>query len=132
MIKGEDMKKSRKSSAVGVARRKSTTRVSTGKSRRGTRKTSGNGKSCPTGMRVDRFFTKEGQDVLGDVKYARRSCKITNPDGTAVFSMDGAEIPADWSQLATDIMVSKYFRKAQAPQFADGADPAARRTAQGR
>src|SRR6185369_4427398 len=36
----------------------------------------------------------------------------TNPDGSVVFKMDGAEIPADWSQLATDIVVSKYFRKA--------------------
>ncbi len=37
---------------------------------------------------------------------------ITNPDGSVVFQMDGAEMPAAWSQLATDIVVSKYFRKA--------------------
>jgi len=37
---------------------------------------------------------------------------ISNPDGSQVFRMDGAEIPAGWSQLATDIVVSKYFRKA--------------------
>src|SRR6202042_3863138 len=37
---------------------------------------------------------------------------IPNPDGSIVFKMDGAEIPSGWSQLATDIVVSKYFRKA--------------------
>jgi len=78
---------------------------------------------CPSGLTFTRLFTKAGEDVLAGVKYARRSCKIANPDGTSVFSMEGAEIPADWSQLATDIMVSKYFRKAQVPQFAEGDDP---------
>ncbi|KAA0214842.1 vitamin B12-dependent ribonucleotide reductase [bacterium] len=79
--------------------------------------------TCPSGLSFTRLFTKPGEDVYATVKYARRSCKITNPDGSVVFSMDGAEIPADWSQLATDIMVSKYFRKAQVPQFAEGVDP---------
>ena len=44
--------------------------------------------------------------------WERRTSVITNPDGSVVFKMDGAEIPAGWSQLATDIVVSKYFRKA--------------------
>ncbi|MBX3460479.1 MAG: adenosylcobalamin-dependent ribonucleoside-diphosphate reductase [Planctomycetes bacterium] len=80
-------------------------------------------KLCPTGVAIPRHFTKAGQDVLGSVKYARRGTKITNPDGSVVFQMDGAEIPTDWSQLATDIMISKYFRKAQVPQYPEGADP---------
>ncbi len=79
--------------------------------------------SCPSGLTFTRLFTKAGEDVFAGVKYARRSCKITNPDGSIVFAMDGAEMPADWSQLATDIMVSKYFRKAQVPQYAEGDDP---------
>src|SRR5690606_13441236 len=41
-----------------------------------------------------------------------RDSVITNPDGSVVFEMRGAEIPDSWSQLATDIAVSKYFRKA--------------------
>ncbi|MCA8918864.1 MAG: vitamin B12-dependent ribonucleotide reductase, partial [Planctomycetes bacterium] len=82
-----------------------------------------NSKACPTGLAIPRIFTKKGEDVLANVKYARRGTKITNPDGSIVFQMDGAEIPADWSQLATDIMISKYFRKAQVPQYAEGADP---------
>ncbi|MCA8916632.1 MAG: adenosylcobalamin-dependent ribonucleoside-diphosphate reductase [Planctomycetes bacterium] len=80
-------------------------------------------KSCPTGVAIPRVFTKPGEDVLGKVKYARRGTKITNPDGSVVFQMDGAEIPADWSQLATDIMISKYFRKAQVPQYKEGENP---------
>jgi ribonucleoside-diphosphate reductase alpha chain len=80
-------------------------------------------KVCPTGVNIPRRFTRAGEDVLGSVKYARRGTKITNPDGSIVFQMDGAEIPTDWSQLATDIMISKYFRKAQVPQFKEGADP---------
>ena len=44
--------------------------------------------------------------------WERRKSIITNPDGSVVFKMDGAEIPKAWSQLATDIVVSKYFRKA--------------------
>jgi hypothetical protein len=76
--------------------------------------------TCPSGLTFTRLFTKPGENVFAGVKYARRSCKITNPDGSVVFAMDGAEIPAEWSQLATDIMVSKYFRKAQVPQFAEG------------
>ena len=80
-------------------------------------------KTCPSGVTIPRVFSKKGEDVLANVKYARRGTKITNPDGSIVFQMDGAEIPTDWSQLATDIMISKYFRKAQVPQYAEGADP---------
>ena len=67
-------------------------------------------------MRITRRFTKSGQDALGSVKYERRTSRITNPDGSVVFEMNDAEIPVQWSQLATDIMVSKYFRKAGVPQ----------------
>src|SRR5262249_24498337 len=48
----------------------------------------------------------------GELVYERRSSVITNPDGSIVFKMEGAEIPSTWSQLATDIVISKYFRKA--------------------
>ncbi|HEX8339723.1 MAG TPA: LAGLIDADG family homing endonuclease, partial [Tepidisphaeraceae bacterium] len=67
-------------------------------------------------MKITRRFTKEGQDVFSTVKWEKRTSRITNPDGSIVFEMTGAEIPAKWSQLATDIMVSKYFRKAGVPQ----------------
>ncbi len=64
------------------------------------------------GVPVRRLFTQAGKDPLDAVVYERRNSAITNPDGSIVFKMDGAEIPASWSQLATDIVISKYFRKA--------------------
>ena len=63
-------------------------------------------------MKITRRFTKQGQDALNTVEYEKRTSRITNPDGSVVFEMRDAEIPRQWSQLATDIMVSKYFRKA--------------------
>ncbi len=66
-------------------------------------------------MRITRRFTQQGQDVFDSVQYEKRTSRITNPDGSVVFEMKDAEIPASWSQLATDIMVSKYFRKAGVP-----------------
>src|SRR5688572_516395 len=67
-------------------------------------------------MKITRRFTKPGQDVYSTVQYEKRTSRISNPDGSVVFEMNDAEIPAQWSQLATDIMVSKYFRKAGVPQ----------------
>jgi ribonucleoside-diphosphate reductase alpha chain len=64
------------------------------------------------GVRVERRFTSSGTDPLDTVVYERRSSAITNPDGSIVFKMEGAQVPTGWSQLATDIVISKYFRKA--------------------
>ncbi len=64
------------------------------------------------GVRFERLFTTHGTDPLDTVVYERRSSTITNPDGSIVFKMEGAEVPSSWSQLATDILISKYFRKA--------------------
>ncbi len=69
-------------------------------------------------MRVGRRFTTQGSDPFESVRWVKRSSRILNPDGSVVFEMDDAEVPESWSQLATDIMVSKYFRKAGVP--ADG------------
>ena len=68
------------------------------------------------GLTIERHFTNEGEDVYDSVEWSRRDSRITNPDGSIVFEMKDAEIPASWSQVATDIMVSKYFRKAGVPQ----------------
>jgi ribonucleoside-diphosphate reductase alpha chain len=64
------------------------------------------------GLSVSRHFTTPGRAPLDEVRYERRTSVITNPDGSVVFKLEGAEVPTDWSQLATDIVVSKYFRKA--------------------
>ncbi|NJN68638.1 MAG: hypothetical protein HC884_18985, partial [Chloroflexaceae bacterium] len=67
-------------------------------------------------MKIERRFTKAGQDVFSTVQWSRRSSRISNTDGRVVFEMKDAEVPAGWSQLATDIAVSKYFRKAGVPE----------------
>src|SRR5262245_40334363 len=67
------------------------------------------------GLRVPRRFTKPGVNPLDQVRWDKRRTVITNPDGSVVFQMDDVEVPASWSQLATDIVVSKYFRKAGVP-----------------
>jgi ribonucleoside-diphosphate reductase alpha chain len=64
------------------------------------------------GVLFPRYFTDAERSCFDDIVWERRTSVITNPDGSVVFKLDGAEIPAGWSQLATDIVVSKYFRKA--------------------
>ncbi|NNC91214.1 MAG: hypothetical protein HKN80_01845, partial [Acidimicrobiia bacterium] len=68
------------------------------------------------GLVIERRFTKDGQSPYDTVEWSFRDSRITNPDGSIVFEMLGAEIPSGWSQVAADIMVSKYFRKAGVPQ----------------
>ena len=75
------------------------------------------GKAKRTGLSISRVFTSPGRDPLEDVVYERRVSRIKNTDGSIVFEMEGAEVPASWSQVATDIVVSKYFRKAGVPQY---------------
>jgi ribonucleoside-diphosphate reductase alpha chain len=83
----------------------------------------------PDKMKINRRFTQAGSDVFQTVEYEKRTSRISNPDGSIVFEMTDAEIPKSWSQLATDIMVSKYFRKAGVPQFDTDGNP--KRDAQG-
>ncbi|MFQ5720235.1 MAG: vitamin B12-dependent ribonucleotide reductase, partial [Acidobacteriota bacterium] len=66
-------------------------------------------------MRVSRRLTDPAVHPLDQIEYEKRSSVITNPDGSVVFEMKDVEVPVDWSQLATDIVVSKYFRKAGVP-----------------
>jgi ribonucleoside-diphosphate reductase alpha chain len=67
-------------------------------------------------MKIARRFTSATRNVYDNVAWTTRSSRITNADGSLVFEMNDAEVPEEWSQLATDIMVSKYFRKAGVPQ----------------
>ena len=64
------------------------------------------------GLEFKTHYTHPGQNPLDATSYELRDSVITNPDGSIVFELRGAEIPKEWSQLATDIAVSKYFRKA--------------------
>ena len=69
------------------------------------------------GMQIRRLFTEEGTDPLGSVEYELRTSVIRNADGSVVFEMRDVEVPKSWSQVATDIMAQKYFRKAGVPQY---------------
>ena len=64
------------------------------------------------GLTLERYFSTQDVEPFAEVVWEKRQSVITNPDGSVVFKMEGAEIPSEWSQLATDIVVSKYFRKA--------------------
>ncbi len=68
-----------------------------------------------SGLAIDRVFTKKGVDPLNTVKYIRRSSRITEPNGDVVFELNNLEVPETWSQLATDILASKYCRRAGVP-----------------
>ncbi|SDF66028.1 ribonucleoside-diphosphate reductase class II [Mucilaginibacter pineti] len=68
------------------------------------------------GLKAERYFSKEGIDVYDLFRYEKRSSVIRNPSGDAVFEMNDVEVPAAWSQVATDILAQKYFRKAGVPQ----------------
>jgi ribonucleoside-diphosphate reductase alpha chain len=71
------------------------------------------------GLKFSRHFTKEGVNVFDLFTYSYRSSIIRNPSGEVVFEMTNVEVPRHWSQIATDIIAQKYFRKAGVPQ-ADG------------
>ncbi|MFD1433727.1 vitamin B12-dependent ribonucleotide reductase [Kroppenstedtia eburnea] len=75
------------------------------------------------GLKIQRYFTRKGDDPFKSVEYVKRDCRITNPDGSVVFEMKGAEVPKQWSQVAADIMISKYFRKAGVPQTDENGTP---------
>mgnify|MGYP002065013370 CR=1 FL=1 len=66
-------------------------------------------------MKVSRRFTKAGADPYENIEFVERSSEIRNPDGSLVFAMDGVRAPRRWSQVAVDVLVQKYFRKAGVP-----------------
>src|SRR5918994_1505906 len=62
------------------------------------------------GLEYDRFFTREGVDPFDEVEWELRSAVIGNEKGSVVFEQRDVEIPKFWTQQATNIVVSKYFR----------------------
>ncbi|TMV08696.1 vitamin B12-dependent ribonucleotide reductase [Ruegeria sediminis] len=66
-------------------------------------------------MKIDRKFTKAGQDAYAELEFISATSEIRNPDGTIVFRLDEIEVPARWSQVASDVIAQKYFRKAGVP-----------------
>ena len=66
-------------------------------------------------MKIERNFTKAGQDAYAALNFKSTTSEIRNPDGTIVFKLDNCEIPDGWSQVASDVIAQKYFRKAGVP-----------------
>jgi len=66
-------------------------------------------------MRIARRFTEAGRDVYADIPFRRATSEIRNPDGSTVFLAKDVAVPADWSQVACDILAQKYFRKRGIP-----------------
>jgi ribonucleoside-diphosphate reductase alpha chain len=74
-------------------------------------------KKQPTqALRFERQFTREGVSPYDMFEYDYRTSVIKNPSGEVVFQMDDVEVPKQWSQIATDILAQKYFRKAGVPR----------------
>src|ERR1041384_5883735 len=66
-------------------------------------------------MHIERRYTKEGQSPYAEIEFRLTVSEIKNPDGSVVFRADDVEVPAFWSQLASDVLAQKYFRKAGVP-----------------
>src|SRR5713101_9445134 len=66
-------------------------------------------------MHIARRFTTAGQDPYELIAFRSASSEIRNPDGSVVFAAEGIEVPAEWSQVACDILAQKYLRKAGVP-----------------
>ncbi len=68
-------------------------------------------------MKITRLFTKAGHDPLESIEFVKRVSEIKNPDGSIVFRMEDVTVPKSWSQVATDVIAQKYFRKAGVPKL---------------
>src|SRR5687767_13034575 len=72
--------------------------------------------SARGGLQFSRRFTRDDVNVFDLFEYDYRTSVIRNPTGEVVFEMNNVEVPKQWSQIATDILAQKYFRKAGVPQ----------------
>ncbi|WP_377830378.1 vitamin B12-dependent ribonucleotide reductase [Bradyrhizobium lupini] len=63
-------------------------------------------------MRIERRHTTSGQSPYAGIDFRLTTSEIRNPDGSVVFKLDNVEVPTAWSQVASDVLAQKYFRKA--------------------
>src|SRR6187401_3513665 len=66
-------------------------------------------------MQIERRYTKDGQSAYADIAFRLTTSEIRNPDGSVVFKAENVEVPEFWSQVASDVLAQKYFRKAGVP-----------------
>jgi ribonucleoside-diphosphate reductase alpha chain len=67
-------------------------------------------RTASRGVQVPRFFTREGEHPFEAVRWERRTAGIQSERGESIFEQRDVEVPAEWSQLATNVVASKYFR----------------------
>src|SRR4026207_820622 len=63
-------------------------------------------------MRIERRNTTSGQSPYAGIDFRLTTSEIRNPDGSVVFRLENVEVPQFWSQVASDVLAQKYFRKA--------------------
>src|SRR3954447_5683457 len=63
-------------------------------------------------MRIERRYTKAGVSPYAMIGWRNATSEIKNTDGSVVFKLEGVEVPESWSQVASDVLAQKYFRKA--------------------
>ena len=63
-------------------------------------------------MRIERRFTRDEQSAYAEIEFRKAVSEIKNPDGSVVFRLADIDVPAQFSQVATDVLAQKYFRKA--------------------
>src|ERR1700741_1879960 len=63
-------------------------------------------------MRIERRNTTAGQSPYAQIDFRLTTSEIRNPDGSVVFRLENVEVPEFWSQVASDVLAQKYFRKA--------------------
>ena len=68
-------------------------------------------------MKIRRKFTVEGFSPYKGIAFKKVRSEIRNPDGSLIFELNDVEVPVKWSQVATDIIAQKYFRKAGVPKY---------------
>ena len=66
-------------------------------------------------MKIDRKFTRAGKDAYTNIAFRKATSEIRNPDGSVIFQLKDFDVPKAWSQVASDVLAQKYFRKAGVP-----------------
>lgn len=74
-------------------------------------------------MKIQKIFTRDTKSPYDLFTYTRRTSTLRNLDGSIVFHMENIEVPSHWSQVATDVLAQKYFRKTGVPQFDEKGNP---------
>jgi ribonucleoside-diphosphate reductase alpha chain len=74
-------------------------------------------------VKIARRFTREGQGPYAGIAFEKRTSEIKNTDGSSVFRQEDVIVPSQWTQVATDILAQKYFRKAGVPQVGSDGKP---------